>query len=600
MGAPDTKAPGGTPVGQSRRSARSDDQRGAVALFMVAVLAIMMLSSAFVVDLGLQRVARSDMQAMADLAALDLARHLDGREVGALTPVLDDALADTVARNTDAVGVDADLTFQMGRMTDGGFETLASGVPSAVRVVARTDVDFAFSAVTGSDSGAASRSAAAESSTTACFRLGSFVAAVRSGDSGVVAPLNHLLGVRLDMVGYREIADAGVTLGQLAATSVFGSPERLLSSATTYRDLIAASIEALSKESGGNNAMAIRGLNRILSSNATAAVGRISLAEVLHVAPTDKAAMAVELDVLDIVGSARLANGKHFIEVPNIQAQVPGIGNQFSGGIQLVSAAELACGAPNSPEAKADTAQLSGTLAVDFINMPSVRVPGLGTLQTPKGTGSLEVSTGIGSGQLVAPPVPRCGDGTASDPATFSVDVSTGLASYQLTAKMSVAGDVKTDDLVDLGLDPVLTRLLGDYRRHGAKLHLEAEIELRVGAGSRSGGGRANLSIPPNDETPVRTGSSMSLDMASLVPTVTSVKLHQTSAQLSTVTEITRPLIDAFVNTQKGFVDKTLTPFVANINSRLIGPVARMVGLQFAGADVYAVGVTCAHPRLVG
>ncbi|WP_278259265.1 hypothetical protein [Nocardioides convexus] len=50
----------------------------------------------------------------------------------------------------------------------------------------------------------------------------------------------------------------------------------------------------------------------------------------------------------------------------------------------------------------------------------------------------------------------------------------------------------------------------------------------------------------------------------------------------------------------KGFLEKTLTPLVANINNDFIGPVARMVGLRLAGADVYGVGVTCARPRLVG
>ncbi|HWJ11088.1 MAG TPA: hypothetical protein VNS46_17040, partial [Nocardioides sp.] len=380
------------------RKARADE-RGAVTLVVVFVTAILMVGSAFIVDIGLQRVARSDMQAVADLVAMDLARELDGRTVSQLTSVLDQELQRSSARNADAVGDSAaDLTYDVGRMGTNGFQEMTSGVPSAVRVFAETEVGFAFSAFTGQTSGDAARSAAAESASTACFRLGSFVAAVRSGDSTVLAPLNDLLGVSLTLVGYQGLALADVRLADLTSTSAIGSPEALLGGSITYAQLISATIEALSREPGGNT-VAVNALSRIASSAVTASVGVIHLANVLHVAPSDTAAMDVNLNVLDLIGSARLSDGKHFLGVPNIQGQVPGVGFQFTGGIYLVSAAELACGVPNTPQAVADTAQLDGSLGVTFTNMPSINVPPLGTLQTPKGTGTLEVIAGSGTGQ---------------------------------------------------------------------------------------------------------------------------------------------------------------------------------------------------------
>lgn len=584
---------------QRRRRAQQEEQRGAVALFMVAVLAIMMMSSAFVVDLGLQRVARSDMQAIADLVALDLARELDGRSVGELTPVMEQALAKSRARNADTIGDDPGLTYEMGQMAPTGFVPLTAGIPSAVRVVAQTEVAFAFGGVTGTDAGAAQRDAAAQSSSTACFKLGSFIAAVDSGDSTVLAPLNDLLGVNLTLVGYQGLADADVRLAQLAATTVFGSPEGLLSSSITYRNLVLATIEALRKE-GGNSA-AIQALNQIANSQVAANMGAIRLADVVHVAPTDTAALEMGLAVLDIIGSARLADGKYFLDVSKIQAGVPGVGFQFSGGIFLVSAAELACGAPNSTDARADTSQLNGTLGVDFTNLPSISAGALGTLQTPKGDGVLEVRTGMGSGQLVAPPAVHCGNGTVQDPSTMSVDVVTGLATYQLRANVGVAADVKLVDLTGLGLTSVLTNLLGNILTLGSKVSLEVEVELRVGAVPTSGGSRADLALPPNDVTPVRTGTSMTLDIASVVPTVKSVKLNgKAVANLASVTAITNLILPPLTSGNKSFVVKTLTPLVDNINQEFIGPVARMVGLRLAGADVYGVGVQCARPRLVG
>lgn len=576
-----------------------DDQRGAVTLVVVFVMALLMVGSAFVVDIGLQRVARSDMQAVADLVALDLARELDGRTVGELLPVLDEELADSSARNSDTVGEAADLTYELGRMDQQGFEEMTSGVPSAVRVVAHTEVAFAFAGFTGQESGEAARSAAAESASTACFRLGSFVAAIRSGDSTVLAPLNDLLGVNLDLVGYQGLALADVRLEDLTATSAIGSPEALLGGSITYADLVSATIEALTREQG-DNTIAINALSRIASSAVTATVGAIDLSSVLHIAATDRAAMEIDLDVLDLIASARLSDGRHFLGVPNIQGQVPGVGFQFSGGIYLVSAAELACGVPNSAQAVADTAQLDGSLGVTFTNMPSLNIPVLGTLQTPKGTGTLEVIAGSGTGQLISPPQTHCGDGSSVDPSTFSVQVATGLASYQLHADVSVAADVRLADLVGLGLTSVLTNLLGNILTLGNKISLEVEVRLTVGTASSGGGGRADLEMPPNDEVPVSIGSAMTLDINSIVPTIKSVKLNGKSAQLPLVTAITNPIANVLTTSGKGFVEKTLTPLVENINQQFIGPVARMIGLRLAGADVYAVGITCARPRLVG
>lgn len=579
---------------------RGDDERGVVTLLMAFVIVLIMIGSAFVLDIGLQRVARTDMQAVADLVALDLARELDGRSVGELTPVMNAELTRSRTRNASAVGDEPpQLSYQLGRMATSGFAPMTSGVPSAVRVVAQTDVTFAFASVTGADSGGARRSAAAESASTACFRLGSFVAAIRASDSTVLDPLNDLLGVNLTLVSYQGLAFADVRLDQLTSTSAIGSPEALLNGSITYAQLINATIEALTREPG-DNTVALQALSRIASSAVTASIGPINLSNVLHVAPTDNAAMDVELDVLDLVGSARLSDGKHFLGVPNIQGQVPGVGYQYTGGINLVSAAELACGTPNSAQAKADTAQLDGTLGIQFTNLPSISVPTLGTLQTPKGSGNLQVVAGSGTGQLVAPPAGHCGDGSVVDPSTFSVQVATGLASYQMHADVSVAADVKLTDLVSLGLTSVLTNLLGNILTLGSKISLEVDVRLTVGTVAGAGGGRADLKIPPNDQTPISTGYAMTLDPSTIIPTVLSVKLNGKSAQLPLVTAITNPIANVLVTTGKGFVEKTLTPLINNINNMFIGPVARMIGLRLGGADVYGVGITCARPRLVG
>lgn len=581
---------------------RRKDERGAVVLLMTVLMSVLLVSSAFAVDLGFQRVARSDVQALADVVALDLARSIDGRTVDQLRPVLDAQLALSLRRNTAVVGRETPtLTYRLGVIGSGGFEERTTGVPDAVQVAARTDVDFAFASVTGSDRGTAQRRAVAASSSTACFRLGTFVAAIRSGDSTVLGPLNDLLGVNLDLVSYRALAGADVRLSQLSAVSSIGSPEHLLTGNIAYADLLRAMAEALTREGDGSNTVAIQALGKLASSSTTAAVGMISLANVLHVAPTDRAALEVALSVLDIVGSARLANGQYFLGVPNIQGQVPGVGFQFSGGISLISAAELACGAPNTTQATARTAQLDGTVDIAFTNLPSLNVAGVGTLQTAKGTGAIAIVAGDGTGQLVAPPSIRCGAGTLADPSSFGVDVSTGLASYSMTVDLTAGGDVKLTDLLGLNLTSVLTNLLGNILTLGSKISVEVGVKLTISTSRTPSHNTVAVAIPPNDQTPVSTGGSVFLDVASVVPTITGVKLNgKVVPVLSQVTALTNPILDELVVASGGFVNKSLAPLVDNINQQFIGPVARMIGLRLAGADVYGVGVTCGMPRLVG
>ena len=190
-------------------------------------------------------------------------------------------------------------------------------------MTASGDTDYAVK----DGSGDVTRTAFAVASSSACYRLGTFVAAIRSGDGTVLGPLNHLLGVNLDLVSYRALADADVTLGDLAATSAIGSPTELLTGTVTYADVLRAMIEVLSNEPGRPTPLAISALRTILA--VSASVGAIALGDVLHVAPTDMAALDIALNVLDIVGSARLATGEHFLEVPNLQAGVPGVGYHF-------------------------------------------------------------------------------------------------------------------------------------------------------------------------------------------------------------------------------------------------------------------------------
>jgi uncharacterized membrane protein len=215
---------------RQQRGKREKDERGAVALFVGMLLPVLLGMTAFVVDIGMQRVTAADLQALTDVMALDLAREIrGGRTEAALAREGDtsnpsSAASKSLDRNADLLlGEDLEVEVDWGSYDRNGWNT-ATNPPSAVEVTASADTDYALT--TGA--GHVTRTAYAVASNSACYRLGTFVTAIRTGDGTVLGPLNHLLGVNLTLISYRALADARVDLAELAATSVIGSPSELL------------------------------------------------------------------------------------------------------------------------------------------------------------------------------------------------------------------------------------------------------------------------------------------------------------------------------------------------------------------------------------
>ena len=161
------------------------DERGAVAVLTAFLMVVVLGVGALVVDLGMQRAARGDMQGLADLVALDLARDLDGRTVAQLQPVLTADAALSVQRNRSVLGEGApQLGIEMGQLGPTGiFVPMTTGVPTAVRVQAATKVAFAFAGITGVKDGAVARSAVANKEASACYTVGSYAASLDTQNS---------------------------------------------------------------------------------------------------------------------------------------------------------------------------------------------------------------------------------------------------------------------------------------------------------------------------------------------------------------------------------------------------------------------------------
>jgi uncharacterized membrane protein len=571
-------------------SRRRRSEQGVVAIMMALVTCFVMLPlAAFAVDLGMQRVARRDAQAVADVVSLDMARRL-----GAGVTPTDSMATDSAARSSGQTGRDAavhvftgyipaaathvsDQTLGCGSSPYNTYFTqpTATNPANAVLVTASSTVDFSLRP----GSGAVCRSAIAANDATTCFKLGSYAAAVKSAGSSVLDPLNQIFGLNLQVAGYQGLADAQVTLADLVANPRIGSADALLTGGVSMSNFVKAMTDVLNSQNPKNTA-AITALGSVLTVVAT--LPNVKLGDVIKVSPNDQAALNTKLSVLDLLtGAVLVADGQHAVAIPNLWANVAGTGNTKISDLSIIQKPSMACGAPNSAAAQADQAQLQGTVSFDQMNSPSINL-GIANVKTGIATAVLNVKLASAHGALVSPPSPQCKSGTLADPDTFRVDVSTALASLSLVSQLPVTGNIS---ILGLGL-----------------VSLNLVVDITVSNVRQPVVSHADLKVPPNDTTPVSTGSPTRLDMAQVSVAIDPAS----SAKLLGLDVLNNPVLVPTLNSVLAavsdvFVTKTITPLVANINDLLTGPLATLLGLDVGGADVYAVGrPQCAVPSLVG
>lgn len=627
---------------------RMRDEEGAVAIVIALLICFLIVPLAAVaVDLGVQRVARRDMQSLADMVALDLSRDVDGSRPtaavlsawGCAASTSGSCLAGSanrvgrsVARNTFTVGDAPVVNAQLGcaDADTGSFTPVDSGCsdPNAVKVDSETSVDFSIA----SGRGAAHRTAIGTSKQSACFSLGSFAARFNSNDSTLLqqngGALNDLLGANLDIVSYQGLADADVTLADLAATSTIGGVDELLGGGITLGDLLAATYQVLNAEGDPANAVALNLLN-----NPTAWIGsnldtEIDLGNLLGVSTTDNAALQTDFNVLDLVaGAIGLATGENFIALDEFG--LLGLTDPALSYIKVIQGRQgPACGTPNDAQAYAEASQVSVHLEGLLQNL------GLGTLGlgVSAASGRYEVDAGLGGsrGQLVGPdgasyPSVYCATGapTAVNPDKYNVRVTNGLASAGVEVAVDVvgsttnAGSVVNVPLVSNLLNSLLGGLLGSILRVDYDLH----IVLAASTSTPPPTGVAHLQVPTNslnndkaspplpDGTPISLGSANALQLPGLpvTPTVTGTVTVRASRLLGllpvtqTITfdaAMVQPLLNAVTNAVNN--NAGLDAVTAGVNDAL-DDLGKVLGISLGGADVYAhYRAECRGADLIG
>ena len=325
---------------------------------MVAILVslVLLLVSAFAIDLGMQRAGRRDMQAVADMVALDMGRLIDGRTRGEIEsgagdkPAASAQLGWSVANNdNNTIGGYADGHGVLGRGDEDG--TIPGRrppgpgrvryVPNGVVVIAGTDVAFAFAGVTGMPSGDVQRSAVATAEESACFSLGSYAARLDTSSSALLDPiLEGILGggVNLDVLSYTGLVGANVSLLDIALELGLGSVDELLSTSVTAGDLLIAAGNVLQAD-GTSHANILNLVG--------ASLGGISidLGDLVSAEPGSGAAETATINALDLLaGTVLIANGTNAISIPALTANLPLTGTNLTSSLSIIEKARTRCG----------------------------------------------------------------------------------------------------------------------------------------------------------------------------------------------------------------------------------------------------------------
>lgn len=303
------------------RPARLQRQQGVISILAAVALGVSVIVAALALDLGRIYWIKRDLQKAADLASLSAVTDLPQ----ATTVAQNIALANGFNFQNEATANSMTVTTGIYDWTNRIF-TAGGAVDSldAVQVVVTTTVPYYF--MPGSLRVEAS--AISVRDPVAGFALGSYLARLNTADSALLnGVLGGLLGgaINLDLVSYQGLAAGTVSLAGLQAALGLGTVNEVLNANVTYAALLDATIAALNNkgDAASINAASVLGTMRTgVSPSLSLRVGDLLKADTSN----PQAAANAEVNVMQMVQfGAQLANGNHFVDIPNLGVSVPGV-----------------------------------------------------------------------------------------------------------------------------------------------------------------------------------------------------------------------------------------------------------------------------------
>ncbi|MCO8126656.1 pilus assembly protein TadG-related protein [Acidimicrobiia bacterium EGI L10123] len=611
--------------------------RGAVLPIVALLLPVLMLMTAFAVDLGRQRALRRDLQADADVIALDLVRLADGRtmdQIVNLDPTFLSVANESFTRNglTPMASVpevasvvtygrwDAAATPQFDPVTP-------SGIPNSVRVSLEDDVDYFFQPGTGG----AKREAYAVRDGEAVFSIGSRLASVDTANSPLIDPVLDALfqgldpinpvatsgpvlfdqpasmampaqaeddGVSLSALSYEGLAGNDITIRQLIgfipadvdSETGAASPEQVLASEVKLIDLVQATASALDENGDGEQIDAavayLGGLSLVMDQDATVQLDDLLSADV----SSPGAVLDSHINAWDLLlASVQAVNGNNLVGTqvalpPGPFQSLPLVSNVVDPRaivtVAVIEGPQFGRGRPGGAQAFAETSQIR--LGVDVgvtldVNIASL-LP-LGSLLPSVATVNVDIPVNVTVGDAAAALTGL--DCNVTDPtqSLLDLDVTTDAAKVRVGAMTPGQQLVEIGDEGNATNAPLATvSILGiDAAR------VNGSLTAPVGASTAQT--VSDLQVGQTDNV-----AAPSLGLRSLL-----------ASRLSTEV-LGYPLVpDSLINSITGSITSTvLLPMLDSIDQSVVAPLLDLLGADIAGADVTAVDAICDSPKLIG
>lgn len=570
-----------------RGRGRRRDDAGAIIPIVAMLLVALIATTAFAVDLGRQRVARSDMQALSDVVALDIARLLAGQTSASLLgdAAFKAAIVSSVSRNATTVGDKPLVKVEIGQVVNGAFVpsgavsyqaggatvgsisiTSAEDIPSATRVTAGTSLAFAFAPGTG----AANRSAVAITDSSACFEIGTYAAAVKSGSSTLLNPLLSAINSNLNLTAasYQGLANTTLKLSDLALALGLASVDDLATATVSYRNFYAGVAQVLSDSGQTAYVSLLNTLSASVSSSANLTIGSL-----LAIGTGSNAAVSAVANLLDLVaGSAFLINGSNFLNLP-VSASFPGLATA-SAQVKIIQNIMKYCGRVGSQETTATspgTSQAVVSLSSNLLGS-TVSIPVVGSVTAGSPTGrpvQIAVNLAPTSASLTSV---RCLSGVSSSQGV-NLAMDNALASSSISVPLRVTGTVSLVGLVSV------------------------DITTNVSATSTVSPTSTDftITVPPQAfDTVYSTGTGNLTLGATTAKAGTTV----TATLLGLPVTLSTAQIDSILNP---VISAVVSPLISGVNSALVAPLTNLLGVRVGGADVIldsTPALSCSTPIL--
>lgn len=394
---------------------RQRDERGAVFPLTVVIMALIVAVLSLVIDVGHDRVVRRDMQAMADVIALDMVRILDGRPAGAYTAAeLNTAKDASVSRQQGLVEPDVEIQLAVAnRMTGDWHPAAPAEVPNAVQVKSNGTFAFRVSPRTSTETVQAA-ALAVIGPPIACISAGATFADV-DPQGALDTLLGKTVGVDrltvLDPYGLAAL-DLEIPLVDLAAKLGVGSVQDIVNAEVSAYDFVLAISDVLPTKNG-SEASPKALLDAIL--NGLPDTNGFLVSEILKLDTGGGSATTVVINTFTLVQAVIMVANRdsgNFIDLTNV-VSLPGMGKGATIRAKVIEPPQIACGPVGSTARSAqvqveligDITALGGLVASLNVNLRLTVADGSGTItdvQCTVGdpTVTVNAQTAVGTLQL--------------------------------------------------------------------------------------------------------------------------------------------------------------------------------------------------------